>query len=72
MARTLLKRAGTTGSFIFALIILLPILAPALHAQEKPYFITYSQDLEEPGNLEVETKTALGQPAESHRFGAVR
>jgi hypothetical protein len=43
---------------------------PALHAQEKPYFVTYSHDLEEPGNLEIETKTALGQPDQSHRFGA--
>ena len=39
-------------------------------AQEKPYFITYSHDLEEPGNLELETKTALGQPQGSNRFGA--
>lgn len=41
-----------------------------LQAQEKPYFVTYSHDLEEPGNLEIETKTALGQPAGSHRYGA--
>jgi hypothetical protein len=32
--------------------------------------VTYSHDLEEPGNLEIETKTALGQPAGSHRYGA--
>lgn len=41
-----------------------------LQAQEKPYFVTYSQDLEEPGNLELETKTALGQPDGGGRFGA--
>lgn len=41
-----------------------------LQAQEKPHFVTYSHDLEEPGNLEIETKTALGQPDQSHRFGA--
>ena len=39
-------------------------------AQDKPYFVTYSHDLEEPGNLEVETKTALGQPGGGNRFGA--
>jgi hypothetical protein len=39
-------------------------------AQDKPYFVTYSHDLEEPGNLEVETKTALGQPDGGNRFGA--
>jgi hypothetical protein len=43
----------------------------SLHAQEKPYFVTYSHDLEEPGNLEIETKTALGQPTGSHRYGAM-
>lgn len=39
-------------------------------AQEKPYFVTYSHDLEEPGNLEIETKTAFAQPQGSHRYGA--
>lgn len=39
-------------------------------AQDKPYFVTYSHDLEEPGNLEVETKTALGRPDGSGKYGA--
>ena len=39
-------------------------------SQEKPYFVTYSHDLEEPGNLEIETKTALAQPESGNRFGA--
>ena len=43
---------------------------PVAQAQEKPYFVTYSHDLEEPGNLEIETKTALAQPCQSHRDGA--
>jgi hypothetical protein len=38
--------------------------------QDKPYFVTYSHDLEEPGNLEIETKTALAQPGGGDRFGA--
>lgn len=38
--------------------------------QEKPYFVTYSQDLEEPGNREVETKTALARPDGSNHYGA--
>lgn len=45
-------------------------LAPKSPAQEKPYFVTYSQDLEEPDNLEIETKTALAQPYSSNRYGA--
>lgn len=44
--------------------------AGSVRAQEKPYFVTYSHDLEEPGNLEIENKTALGRPAGSDHFGA--
>ena len=44
--------------------------AATIAAQEKPYFVTYSHDLEEPGNLEIETKTALARPQGSDRFGA--
>ncbi len=44
--------------------------ARSAQAQEKPYFVTYSYGLEEPGNLEIETKTALGRPEGSTRFGA--
>jgi hypothetical protein len=39
-------------------------------AQDKPYFVTYSHDLEEPGNLEIETKTALARPNDGNHFGA--
>ena len=56
---------------------LLPILLclcilpfTSARAQEKPYFITYSHDLEEPGNLEIETKTALGRPDGANHYGA--
>lgn len=31
-------------------------------AQEVPYFVTYSHHMEEPGSLDVETKTAIGKP----------
>ena len=46
-------------------------ITPFGWAQEKPYFVTYSHDLEEPGNLEIETKTALAQPDGGNRFGAM-
>lgn len=52
---------------VFCLLFLLTL--PAL-AQDKPYFVTYSHDLEEPGNLEIETKTALARPEGGDRFGA--
>ena len=48
----------------------LALHTPASNAQEKPYFVTYSHDLEEPGNLEIETKSAVGQPNGGNPFGA--
>jgi len=45
-------------------------LPSSAHAQEKPYFVTYSHDLEEPGNLEIETKTALARPDGGGHYGA--
>ena len=52
-----------------ALCLTLPITL-AGRAQDKPYFVTYSHDLEEPGNLEIETKTALARPDGGNRYGA--
>jgi hypothetical protein len=53
------------------LALCLPILFTAAgKAQDKPYFVTYSHDLEEPGNLEIETKTALARPGGGKRYGA--
>jgi hypothetical protein len=37
-------------------------------AQETPYFVTYSHDLEEPGNLEIALKSGLAKPANGNRF----
>jgi hypothetical protein len=62
---------STTRSRNFCLMAAIAlVILPAAHAQDKPYFVTYSHDLEEPGNLEIETKTALGQPGGGSRFGA--
>jgi hypothetical protein len=46
----------------FSFLLTIPALA-----QDKPYFVTYSHDLEEPGNLEIETKTALARPDGGNR-----
>ena len=46
------------------------LVFPAV-GQDKPYFVTYSHDLEEPGNLEIETKSAVARPEHGHRFGAL-
>jgi len=37
-------------------------------AQEPPYFVTYSQVLEEPGNLEIAQKGLTGSPKDSNAF----
>jgi hypothetical protein len=41
--------------------------APA-HAQESPFFVTYTDQMEEPGNLEVETFSTVGIPRRGQRF----
>ena len=48
---------------IFSLCLFL-ILAGIVRssAQELPYFVTYSQQMEEPGNLDIEFFSAAGSP----------
>lgn len=41
-----------------------------LAAQEPPYQVTYSDSLEEPGNLEVAFKGAAAAPKDGNRFGS--
>jgi len=66
-----LKRALPAAVWLTLVLATLTLcFTPAAGAQEKPYFVTYSHDLEEPGNLDVETKTALAQPGGSTRYGA--
>ena len=51
-----------------AACILCPIFATALHAGDKPYFVTYDHQMEEPGNLEIATNPTLGKPQAGNRF----
>ena len=55
---------------LFFALLPLPLNPHTLSAQEKPYFVTYSHDLEEPGNLEVESRTDLARPDASTPFAA--
>jgi hypothetical protein len=50
-----------------ALAVFSPIFALG---QERPYFVTYSHQLEEPGNLELALKTVGAAPAGSGSFGS--
>jgi len=58
-------------SFLFRLFtfaLLLPV--PFCKAQEKPYFVTYSTDLEEPGNLEIAFKGLSASPKDANAFAS--
>jgi hypothetical protein len=66
----ILRRQWLTAAILGATALALTPLTPPAHAQEKPYFVTYPHDLEEPGNLEIETKTALARPHDGDHFGA--
>ncbi len=37
-------------------------------AQERPYFVTYSHEMEEPGNLDIELFNVVGKPPAGSRF----
>jgi hypothetical protein len=50
------------------LLFLLLTLGSRGVCQEWPYFVTYSQNMEEPGNLEIATKNAIGKPQHGNRF----
>jgi hypothetical protein len=41
---------------------------PQLGAGESPFFITYTHQMEEPGNLELATKSITGKPGDGNRF----
>jgi len=50
------------------LILLVVFLAAGALGQERPYFVTYSHEMEEPGNLEIEFFNAVGKPPGGNRF----
>jgi hypothetical protein len=50
------------------LILFVVLIAAGCRAQERPYFVTYSHEMEEPGNLEIEAFNALGKPPDGNRF----
>jgi hypothetical protein len=51
----------------FLLAMLLTAVLPAV-AQERPYFVTYSHEMEEPGNLDIEIFNAVGTPPGGNTF----
>jgi len=54
----------------FHLLLLLPLALPTL-AAEGPFFITYTHQMEEPGNLEISFRGVTGKPSGANRFYGV-
>ena len=48
---------------------LVAVCIGAMQAQDRPYFVSYSHDLEDPGEVDIESKTALA--SSSSPFGAM-
>jgi hypothetical protein len=49
-------------------LLSMTVLGPTLRAGEWPYFITYTHQMEEPGNLEIATRNVKGKPTGGSRF----
>lgn len=54
--------------FALLLVALASLRSTVARAQEPPYFVTYSQALEEPGNLEVALKGTAASPKDTNAF----
>jgi hypothetical protein len=52
----------------YVVLFLLLVATAGVCAQELPYFVTYSHHMEEPGSLEIESKTATARPDGGDRF----
>src|SRR5437016_4278604 len=55
-------------SLFIPISALLGLLAPASLCAQENYFITYSHELEEPGNLEIAAKSVTGSPKGGNPF----
>ncbi len=55
------------GVRLLALLAATILLSPCCRAGEGPFFVTYTHQMEEPGNLELATRNITGTPGD-HRF----
>jgi len=53
---------------VVVLCLFVAVFIGASRAQERPYFVTYSHEMEEPGNLEIEFFSVVGKPPAGNRF----
>ena len=63
--RAALRMAACAALAISAALF---VFTSTAHAQEPPYFVTYSSALEEPGNLEISFKGTSGSPKNGNPF----
>ncbi len=61
----MLTKSKAADKILPALLALFPL---CLGAAERPYFVTYDHQLEEPGNLEVSINPVLGVPKQGNKF----
>jgi hypothetical protein len=59
------RRLTSAGWWV---IIAAFLCRPCVWAGEGPFFITYTHQMEEPGNLEIATKNLTGKPVDGNRF----
>jgi hypothetical protein len=63
-----INRAARSRCTRWLIVVLMTFSGLLAHAQERPYFVVYSADMEEPGNLEVANKSVVGKPLAANRF----
>ena len=66
--RVLVQFSLCRGLALLFLVLLCAVPHKTARAQEPPYFVTYSEALEEPGNLEVAQKGTTGSPKDANAF----
>lgn len=62
------RRGLSIAGWFGILLVVVTGGAVRSQAQELPYFVTYSQDMEEPGNLDIENYNAVGNPKGGNAF----
>src|SRR5690242_11827193 len=62
------KKEITSPRRHFSLLAIALFVVPCGWASEGPFFITYTHQMEEPGNLEFALKSVTGSPANGRRF----
>src|SRR5947209_3595957 len=58
-----LKQLAVAG-----LICALQVVCPTQVKADKPYFVTYDDQMEQPGNFEISLNPVIGLPQTGHRF----